>query len=45
MEGLTVARKVPKAEAAKIAKEALDKVGLSDRYDYYPSQLSGGQQQ
>ena len=45
MEGLTIARKVPKAEAAKIAKEALDKVGLSDRYDYYPSQLSGGQQQ
>ena len=25
--------------------EALDKVGLSDRYDYYPEQLSGGQQQ
>ena len=23
----------------------LDKVGLSDRYDYYPHQLSGGQQQ
>lgn len=45
MEGLTVARKVPKAEAEKRAKEALDKVGLSDRYDYYPSQLSGGQQQ
>lgn len=45
MEGLTVARKVPKAEAEVIAKRALDKVGLSDRYDYYPSQLSGGQQQ
>ncbi len=38
MEGLTVARKVPKLEA-------LVKVGLSERYDYYPSQLSGGQQQ
>ncbi|MBQ7920448.1 MAG: amino acid ABC transporter ATP-binding protein [Lachnospiraceae bacterium] len=45
MEGLTIARKVPRAEAEKRAKEALDKVGLSDRYDYYPSQLSGGQQQ
>ena len=45
MEGLTVARKIPKAEAEEIAKKALDKVGLSDRYDYYPSQLSGGQQQ
>ena len=45
MIGLTVARKVPKAEAEKIAKEALDKVGLSEKYDHYPSQLSGGQQQ
>lgn len=44
-EGLIIGRKVPKAEAVRIAKEALDKVGLSDRYDYYPSQLSGGQQQ
>lgn len=44
-EGLIVGRKIPKAEAIKIAKEALDKVGLQDRYDYYPSQLSGGQQQ
>ena len=45
MEGLTVARKVPKQEAEKIAKEVLDRVGLSERYDHYPSQLSGGQQQ
>lgn len=45
MEGLTVARKVPKKEAEEIARKALDKVGLSERYDYYPSQLSGGQQQ
>lgn len=44
-EGLIIARKVPKEEAIKRAKEALDKVGLSERYDYYPSQLSGGQQQ
>ena len=44
-EGLTVARKVPKAEAIEIAKKALDKVGLSDKYDSYPVQLSGGQQQ
>lgn len=44
-EGLIVARKVPKEEAIIRAKQALDKVGLSDRYDYYPSQLSGGQQQ
>lgn len=44
-EGLIIGRKVPRAEALRIAREALDKVGLSDRYDYYPSQLSGGQQQ
>lgn len=44
-EGLIVARKIPKADAIRTGKLALDKVGLSDRYDYYPSQLSGGQQQ
>ena len=44
-EGLIVARKVPKDKAVIRAKDALDKVGLSDRYDFYPSQLSGGQQQ
>lgn len=44
-EGLIIGRKIPKKEAIIIAKKALDKVGLSDRYDYYPSQLSGGQQQ
>ena len=45
MEGLVVARKVPKKEAYEIAKKALEKVGLSDREDYYPVSLSGGQQQ
>ncbi|WP_024737477.1 amino acid ABC transporter ATP-binding protein [Enterocloster asparagiformis] len=44
-EGLIVARRLPKDEAVGIGKRALDKVGLSDRYDYYPDQLSGGQQQ
>ena len=44
-EGLIVARKMPKGTAVEIGKAALDKVGLSDRYDYYPDQLSGGQQQ
>jgi L-cystine transport system ATP-binding protein len=44
-EGLTVARKVPKDEAVKKGKEAMDWVGLSDKYDCYPCQLSGGQQQ
>lgn len=44
-EGLITAQKMPKVEATKIGKQALDKVGMSDRYDYYPNQLSGGQQQ
>ncbi len=44
-EGLIVARKIEKTKAIEIAKSALDRVGLSDRYDYYPSKLSGGQQQ
>ena len=34
-----------KEEALRIGREALQKVGLSDREDYYPAQLSGGQQQ
>lgn len=45
LEGLVIARKVPKAEAVAIAEAALEKVGLLDKRDYYPSQLSGGQQQ
>ncbi|KXT74071.1 putative amino acid ABC transporter, ATP-binding protein [Streptococcus sp. DD10] len=45
LEGLVVARKVPKDQALQIAQSALEKVGLLDYKDYYPSQLSGGQQQ
>ncbi|MDF2370511.1 MAG: amino acid ABC transporter ATP-binding protein [Rhizobiaceae bacterium] len=37
--------RVNKAEAIEQAKKLLDKVGLSDRGDYYPSKLSGGQKQ
>jgi len=43
--GLTVGRGVPREEAERLGRQALDKVGLSDRYAYYPGQLSGGQQQ
>lgn len=35
--------KVPKKERKKIATEALDRVGLSDRVNHKPNQLSGGQ--
>lgn len=31
--------------ANKMGKELLEKVGLSDRFHHYPSQLSGGEQQ
>ncbi|MEZ4951896.1 MAG: ABC transporter ATP-binding protein [Saprospiraceae bacterium] len=34
-----------KPHPAKTAKELLARVGLGDRYDHYPSQLSGGEQQ
>ncbi len=44
-EGLIYGHGIEKKQAIAIAKQALDKVGLSNRYDYYPSQLSGGQQQ
>ena len=45
MEGLTVARKVPRKEAEERALEALEWVGVLDKKDSYPSELSGGQQQ
>ena len=45
LEGLVIARKIPKQEALTLAEEALAKVGLLDYRDAYPSQLSGGQQQ
>lgn len=36
---------IRKVDAHEIAKEALAKVGLSEKIDNYPEQLSGGQQQ
>ena len=34
-----------KAEAEKIAKEQLDHVGLGDKFNEFPTRMSGGQQQ
>ncbi|BCL61485.1 histidine/lysine/arginine/ornithine ABC transporter ATP-binding protein HisP [Desulfomarina profundi] len=45
MEGPVQVLKVQKAEAKESAMAYLDKVGLADKYDCYPSQLSGGQMQ
>jgi len=38
-------KKLPKAEARKLAEAVLAQVGLSAKADDYPEQLSGGQQQ
>ena len=38
-------RSLSGSERRKLAREALEKVGLGARMDHYPNQLSGGQQQ
>jgi len=38
-------KKMPKAEAEALARDILQKVGLSEKADAYPAKLSGGQQQ
>lgn len=38
-------KKTPRDQAEKRAKELLDFLGLSDRYDHKPNALSGGEQQ
>lgn len=45
MEAPIYVKKVPKAQAEKDALALLEKVGLSDKKDVYPSKLSGGQKQ
>jgi polar amino acid transport system ATP-binding protein len=49
LENVTLApihvRKTPHAEAEKAGRELLAKVGLSEKFNAYPSELSGGQQQ
>ena len=45
MEALTKVQKMPKAEAEEISKHLLEQVGMGDRMDFYPSKLSGGQQE
>jgi L-cystine transport system ATP-binding protein len=44
MEGLLIVQKQSKADAKRKAVEALEKVGLGEKADAYPVQLSGGQQ-
>jgi len=45
IEGPVQVRGVARKEAVALAGELLDKVGLTDKTDAYPSTLSGGQQQ
>jgi polar amino acid transport system ATP-binding protein len=45
MLGLRRVRGLPADEASAVAEKWLDRVGLADRRDHYPSTLSGGQQQ
>jgi len=45
IEGLTQVKGMPKSEAVKIGSELLDKVGMLDKADAYPSMISGGQKQ
>ena len=40
-----IVKKMSKAEATEIAKEELNHVGLGDKFDEYPTRMSGGQQQ
>lgn len=40
-----IIRKYPREKRRKIAKEMLEKVGLSERLDHKPGQLSGGERQ
>lgn len=45
MEGPVQVRKMPHKKAEKHARALLEKVGLGDKADVYPSTLSGGQKQ
>ena len=45
LETLIVVKKMDYKKAEKIALDILEKVGLMDKKDIYPSKLSGGQQQ
>jgi putative ABC transport system ATP-binding protein len=45
MRGLTGEKRLPKTERMKRAKENLERVGLGQRLDHLPSELSGGEKQ
>lgn len=45
MEGQITVQKKDKKEAGEVSRKALAQVGLEERCDFYPAQVSGGQQQ
>jgi polar amino acid transport system ATP-binding protein len=45
IEGPVTVKGIKRAEAVEIGMHNLEKVGLADKRDEYPSRLSGGQQQ
>lgn len=45
IEGLTQVKKMSNSEAVKIGEKMLDKVGMLDKANTYPSMISGGQKQ
>ncbi len=45
IEGPTIVRNVPRAEAVELGEQLLERVGLLDKRNEYPSRLSGGQKQ
>lgn len=45
IEGPTVVRRLPRREAIELGERLLERVGLRDKRDQYPSRLSGGQKQ
>jgi len=45
IEGLTQVKGMPKSEALEIGSGLLDKVGMLDKAEAYPSMISGGQKQ
>ncbi len=45
IEGPITVKKMPRAEAVELGMHNLEKVGLAEKANQYPSRLSGGQQQ
>jgi ABC-type polar amino acid transport system ATPase subunit len=45
VEAPVTVKRMPRKEAEDLARNYLDKVGLSAKENFYPAQLSGGQQQ